>query len=164
MVVEAGEPVGVRLLDQPLAVLGVVDRERRQVGKPADQLELVIGEGDVVAQAVDVEGADGDVTDDQGHARQRLMLVLGSARHHGDSRIVVRLGQIHRLTALSHPAGDSLADGAWRLHDLVRPAIDSMHRRQQLRQLVHPVDGDRVERHQPLQLGGDPLEQLTQSG
>ena len=55
VVEEPGERVGLRLVLEPRADLRVVDRERGRVREALRELELGIGELDVVAAAIEVE-------------------------------------------------------------------------------------------------------------
>ena len=163
VVEESRQPVRLRLTRQLLADLGVVQGQRRQVGEVADQLELVVAEGDTLAQAVDVEHADRLVAHHQRHGRDRLRLVLGAGHQH-DARIEVRRRHVLGEALLHHPTGQALAQRQGRVEDLGGVQVDGVQRHQQAAHRIDPVDGQHVVGHQPLQLIGDAVEQLVQAG
>jgi hypothetical protein len=143
VVVEAGERVGLRLALEMGADVGVVERERRGIAEPLRQLELRLGEGGVLADAVDVQRALEDAARDQGHDDQRLR-VDGRAGHERDAWIEVRLVGEDGLAVLHGPAGDAHAEGKGVVEDLVGIVASHEHGRQLALGLVCLVDVERL--------------------
>ena len=163
VVVEAGQRVRLRLVLEPRADLRVVERERRGVGEALGELELLVAEGCVLAEPVDVEHALDDVAGDQRHGDQRLGLV---GRRSGDrlrARVEVSLVRSHRLAVLGRPAGDALAELRAAVHDLLRPLVAREHRDEHGLRLVGLVDAERVVRDELGERVGDSLEQGVQA-
>ena len=90
VVEEAGERVGARLVLEPRADLGVVERERGGVAEALRDLELRLAERDAVAVAVDVERALDLAARDERDADERLGLDRRSG-HGAHARVEVRL-------------------------------------------------------------------------
>jgi hypothetical protein len=109
VVVEAGQRVGLRQMLQPCADLRVVQGQCSRVAEPFRELEFVLGERRVLAQAVDVEGALQGAAGDQRHDDDRLWLVR-RAGDDGDARIQVGAVRPHRAAVRDGPAGQSLAE------------------------------------------------------
>ena len=158
VVVEAGERVGGGLVLEPRADVGVVDRERCRVAEAPREQELLLGEADVLADAVDVERALEPAARDQGHGDQRLR-VDGRARDEADARVEVRPVGEDGLAVLDGPAGDALVEREGRVHDLFLPLAAGEHRLEHALRLVGFVDVDRLVRHQLRERVRDPLEQ-----
>ena len=104
MVEETGERIGLRLVLEPRADLRVVERERRSIAESLGQLELVVTERGVFAEAVDVQCAFDRVSRDQRDRDQRLRLVCGCTYYGHDTRVEVCLVDSHRLAVLDTPA------------------------------------------------------------
>jgi hypothetical protein len=118
VVVEPRERVGLSLPLEASADVRVVERERRGVAEPLGELELLVAEGGVLADPVDVESALERAARDQRHDDQRLRLER-RARHEAHARVEVRLVREHGLAVLDGPAGDPLAEGEPLAQDLV---------------------------------------------
>jgi hypothetical protein len=80
VVVEACEGVRLRLELEPGPDLGVVERERGRVAEALRQLELLLCEGRVLAEPVDVERPLDRAARDQRNGDEGLGLVGGSPR------------------------------------------------------------------------------------
>ena len=152
VVVQACEPVGLGLVQEPDPVLRVLERERRHLGELADEHELVGGELHALAQPVRVERADRAVVDDQRHRDDRLGLVLGRPGHDGDAGVALRGGDVRRLAVLDHPAGQALPQSQRRGHDLVGPLVAGVDGHDLAGDLVDAVDRERVDGHEPVEL------------
>ena len=163
VVVEAGQRVGLCLVLEPLADLRVVERERRGVGEAGGELELLVAEGRVLAEPVDVEHALDDVAGDQRHGDQRLGLVGRCPGNRLRARIEVSLVRPHRLAVKGCPAGDALAERRAALHDLLRPLVTREDRSEQALRLVGLVDRKRVVRDELGERVRDPVEQVVQA-
>ena len=107
MVQRPGEPVRARLLAQRVALAGGVEGERGHGGEALDLGDLRLLEGLVLADPVDVEGADDAVLDQQRHGDERLGLHQG-ALDHGRQRLAVRALDVARAAIRHHPARDAL--------------------------------------------------------
>ena len=110
VVVEAGERVGVGEMLEPRPDLRVVEGERGGVAEPAGELELLVVEECVLADAVDVQRPLQRPAGDQRHGDQRLWVGRRS-RDELDPRVEVRLVGEHRAAVCDRPAGDPLAVG-----------------------------------------------------
>ena len=161
VVVEAGQRVGLRLVLEPRADLRVVERERGGVGEPAGELELLVAERRILAEAVDVERALDRVARDQRDGDQGLGLVGRSAGHDLHARVEMGLVRAHGLAMERGPAGDALPEAALAAHDLVRPLVASEHGRERQLGLVRLVDRERVVGHELAQRVGDSLQQVV---
>ena len=82
VVPEAGQRVGLRLVLERRADVRVVDRERRRVGEPDDEPELVLREL-LVAGAIDVERPLEAAARDERHGDQRLGVGRACSRRSG---------------------------------------------------------------------------------
>ena len=110
VVEEPGERIGLRLVLEPGADLGVVQRERRGIAESLGELELVVVERRVLSEAVDVQRALDRVARDQRDRDQRLGLVFGCACDRHDARVEVRLVDSHRFAMLDAPACQALPE------------------------------------------------------
>ena len=163
VVVEARQRVGLRLVLQTRANLRVVERERGGVGEPGGQLELLVAEGRMLAEPVDVEHALDDVAGNQRDRDQRLGLVGRGPRNRLRSRIEVRLVRPHRLAVQRGPARDALAELRAAFHDLLRPLVPREDRSQETLGLVRLVDRQRVVRDELCERVRDPVEQVVEA-
>ena len=150
VVVQAGEPVGLGLVQQPDPVLGVVERERGQVGELAHELELLGAERRADAQPVGVERADRRSRTTSGTDTIASDSSLGRARDDGDAGIALGRGDVCGLAVLDHPAGQALAEAQRRGHDLVGPLVAGVDGHDLAVDLVDAVDRERVHRHEPV--------------
>src|SRR5204862_8337746 len=105
------------------ANLRIVERERRGVAETLRELELVVVEGRVLAEAVDVQSALDGIARDQRDRDHRLRLVVRRARDRRDAWIEVRRVEARRLAMLDAPAGQADAEGALVGEDLVGPLV-----------------------------------------
>ena len=110
VVVETGQRVGLGLVLEARADVGVVDGERGGVAEALREQELLVGERGVLADAVDVERALQLPARDQRHGDERLGLDR-RAGDEADARIEVRLVGEHGLAVVDRPARDALAEG-----------------------------------------------------
>ena len=163
MVVETGQRVGLREMLETRADLRVVEGKGGCVAEPLRQLELMLVEGRVLADAVDVERAFERAACDQRHGDQRLRLDRCAGNVH-DARIEVRAVRPDGLSVLDRPAGDPLAEARAVLHDLVRVGLRACEQRDELAAfLVDLVDVQRLIGHQVAQRLGDPVEQRVEA-
>ena len=163
VVVEAGQRVGLRLVLEPRPDLGVVERQRGRVGEAGGELELLVAEGRVLAEAVHVQHALDQVACDQRNGDQRLRLVGRRARHGLRARVEMSLVRADGLAMEGGPAGDPLAEGRAAVHDLVGPLVAGEHRGQLGLRLVGLVDRKRVVRHELGERVRDSLEQVVEA-
>ena len=162
VVEEAGERVRLRLMLEPRANLGVVERERSGIGEPPREVELVGGEDSVLADPVDVQHALDPRARDQRNRDERL----GVVRRAGDeahARIEVRLVHVRGLASPRGPAGDSFVEADLRRHDLVRVLVAGEHGGQDALRLVRLVDRERVVRDQVAERVCDTHEQRVEA-
>ena len=163
VVVEAGERVGLRLVLEAGADLGVVERERGRVGEARGELELLVAERGLLAEAVDVERALDRVAGDERHGDQCLGLVRRRSRHDGHARVEMGLVRPDRLAVERSPAGDALAKVARAFQDLVGPLVAREHGCEHGLRLVGLVDRERVVGDELGECVGDPLEQVVEA-
>jgi hypothetical protein len=136
--------------------------ERGRVAKALGQLELLLGEDRVVAEAVDVERPLDRAARDERDGDERLGLVRGSARHDLDARVEMRVVDELGLAVLDDPARDALAVDGLVAHDLVRPLVSGHEGDEHAPGLVGLVDGERVEGDEIAQRVCDALEDRVQ--
>ena len=163
VVVEAREPVGLRLVLEPRADLRVVERERGGVGEAFCEIELLLREEGLFACAVDVQRAFDRVARDQRDRDERLRLVFRGPRDDLHARVEVRAVRQHRLAMLDRPAGDAFAELHPAAHDLLDVLAGREHREQELIRDVGLVDDDRLVREQPAERVADALEQRVEA-
>jgi hypothetical protein len=163
VVVEAGEPVCLRLVLEARADVRVVERECGRVREALRQLELVLVELRFLAQPIDVERALEMVARDERDRDQRLGIVLRSARDELHPRIEMCLVRQHGLAVLGGPAGDPLSERDGIRKDLVRPLVAGENRPQDPLEVVGRVDRQRVVRDEIGERVRDPLEQPIQA-
>ena len=163
VVVEAGERVGLRLVLEPRADLRVVERERGRVAEALRELELVVVEGRVLAEAVDVERALDDVAGDQRDRDQRLGLVAGvpGTNFARGSRCAWFVSTGSRWSA-AQPVMPSPKCERLSMISSAHWSRASTGVEQPLR-LVGLVDRERVVRDQIGERVGDPLEQRVEA-
>ena len=128
VVVEAGERVRLRLEFEPRPDLGVVEGEGSRVAEALRELELLLGEDRIVAQAIDVERALDRAARDERDGDEGLGLVGRSPGDDLHARVEMGVVDTLGLAVLDDPAGDSLAVERLVAHDLVRPFV-SRHER-----------------------------------
>ena len=163
VVVEAGQRVGLREILESRSDLRVVERERRGVAEPLRELELVLGEARVLADAIDVERPLQRAAGDQRHAHHRLRLDRRS-RDVDAARIEVRAVRPDRTAVLDCPAGDPFAEARARAHDLVLVGLRAREQRHELAAiLVRLVDVQRFVRHEVGERDGDPVEERVEA-
>ena len=107
---KARQRVGLSLMLEPRAPLGVVERERGCVAEALRELELVLVELRVVADSVDVQRAVELTSRDERHDDKRLGIDWRSLDD-ANARIEVRLVRVHGLAILDGPAGDADSEG-----------------------------------------------------
>ena len=163
VVVEAGEGVGLGLVLEPRPDLRVVERQRGRVGEAGRELELVVAEGRVLAEAVDVEHPLDQVAGDQRDGDQRFRLVGRRSRHRLPAGVEVGLVRPHRLAMERSPAGDALAEVRLVAEDVVRPLVAREHGDQHRLRLVRLVDRERVVGDELRKGVRDPLEQVVEA-
>src|SRR6266542_5308623 len=105
------------------ADLRVVERQRRRVAEALRQLELVVVEGRLLAEAIDVQGALDRVARDQRNRDHRLGLVGRRARNGCYTRIEMRLVHPRGLAMPGAPACQADTERALVGEDLVRPLV-----------------------------------------
>ena len=162
VVEEPGERVGLRLALEPGADLGVVDRECRSVAESLRELELVLAEQPVLADAVDVEHSFDLRAGDEGDRDQRLRIDR-SAGDEANARVEVRLVDECRLAAARGPAGDAFLEADARAQDLLRVLVARQHRHEQPLRLVGLVDRKRVVWDEIRERVGDADEQRVEA-
>ncbi len=162
VVVEARQRVGLRLVLETRADVGVVDGERRRVAEALREEELLVGEGRLLADAVDVERPLELSTCDEWDGDERLRLD-GRAGHETHARIEVCLVREDRLAMVDRPAGDSLTERERLAHDLVRPVAAREDRAELALRLVGFVDVHVLVRDEHCQRVGDALEQRAEA-
>ena len=162
VVVEAGERVGLRLALEPRTDVGVVERERGRVAEPLGELELLVAEGRVVADPVDVERPLQRAARDERDHDQRLRLERGSGNE-AHARVEVSLVREHGLAMLDGPAGDSLAVREALAEDLVRVLAAHERRHELALRLVRLVDVQRLVRDDLVERVSDPHEQRVEA-
>ena len=158
VVVEIRQRVGLGLVLESRADVGVVDGERRGVAEPLGEEELLVGEDRVLSDAVDVERALELAARDQRDGDQRLG-VGGRPGDEADARVEVRLVREHGLPVRDGPAGDALVEGETLAHHLGVPLAARERWRQEARALVRLVDVDVLVRDQLSEGVRDALEQ-----
>ena len=163
VVVKPGQRVRLRLVLEARADLGVVERERRRVSKALRELELVVVEAGVLAEAVDVERALDRVARDQRDRDQRLRLVGRCPRDGHDPGIEVRLVDEHGLAMLDAPAGQADAERTLVGQDLVRPFVTRPDWDQKPARLVGFVNRQRVVGDQVREGICNPVEQRVEA-
>ena len=144
MVVETGQRIRLGLVLEPRADLGVVERERRCIAEPLRELELVVVEGRVLAQPVDVQSTLDRLARDQRNRDHRLRLVVRRAGDCLGARIEMRLVHSHRLAVLDAPAGEPDTERTLVSEDLVRPFVARPDGGEHAPRLVGRVDRQRV--------------------
>ena len=150
-----------RLVLEPRANLGVVERERGGVREALRELELVLGELAVVADAVDVEHALDLCARDERDRDQRFRVDRRS-RHEADARVEVRLVDERGLAAAGRPAGDAFVEADARAQDLLRVLVAREHGHEHGLRLVRLVDRQRVVRDEVGERVGDAHEQRVE--
>ena len=163
VVVEPGQRIGLRLVLEPRADLGVVEREGRGVAEALRELELVVVERGGLAETVDVERAFDRAARDQRDRDQGLGLVCRSAgdRHH--ARVEMRLIDAHGLAMLDAPTRQAGPEWAGVREDLLRPFVPRPDRGEQPARLVGLVDRERIVRDEVRQRIGDAVEERVQA-
>ena len=148
MVVETGQRVGLREMLEPRTDLRVVERQGGRVAEPLGELELVLGEGCVCPEPVDVERALERAARDQRHDDHRLGLVR-RAGDDGDARVEMGLVRPHRRPLRDGPARQPLVELGPVVHDLFLVlGRAGEHRHELTARLVGLVDVERLVRHQ----------------
>ena len=159
VVVEPGQRVGLREMLEPRTDLRVVERQRGRVAEPLGELELVLGEGCVCPEPVDVERALERAARDQRHDDHRLGLVR-RAGDDGDARVEMGLVRPHRRPLRDRPAGQPLIELGPVVHDLFLVLGRAGEDRHELTaRLVGLVDVERLVRHQIRERHRDAIEQ-----
>ncbi len=161
VVPEAGQRVGLRLVLERRADVRVVDRERRRVGEPDDEPELVLREL-LVPGAIDVERPLQPPAGDERDGDQRLGIGR-CVRDEADARVELRPVRKHGLAVLGRPAGDPDAVRERRVCEhLLRVGARRVHRPELTLRLVRLVEGDVVVRDQLADGARDPLEEVVE--
>ncbi len=163
VVVEAGERVGLGLVLEPRPDLRVVECQRGRVGEAGRELELVVAEGRVLAEAVDVEHPLDQVAGDQRDGDQRFRLVGRRSRHRLPAGVTVGLVRPDRLAVERGPACDALAEVGLVAEDVVRPLVAREDGDQDRLRLVRLVDRERVVGDELREGVRDPLEQVVEA-
>ena len=158
MVVETGQGVRLRLELEAGAHLRVVERERSGVAEALRQVELLLGEGSVVAEAIDVERALDRAARHEWDGDERLGLVGRRAGNDLHARVEVRVVDELGLAVLDHPARDALTVERLVAHDLVCPLVSRHQRDEDAPGLVGLVNREGVEGDQITQRVCDSLE------
>ena len=162
VVVETGQRVGLGLVLETRADVGVVDRERGRVAEPLRQEELLVGERGLFADAVDVERPLQLSAGDERDCDERLGLD-GRAGHEAHTWIEVGLVGEDRLSMVDRPAGDPFAERERLAHHLVGPLVRAQHGAQLAGGLVGLVDLDVLVRDELRQRVRDALEQRVEA-
>ena len=163
VVVETGQRVGLREMLEPRTDLRVVERQRGRVAEPLGELELVLGEGCVRPEPVDVERALERAARDQRHDDHRLGLVR-RARDDGDARVEMGLVRPHRRPLRDGPARQPLVELGPVVHDLFLVLGRAGEDRHELTaRLVGLVDVQRLVRHQIGERHRDAIEQRVEA-
>jgi len=163
VVVEPRQRVGLRLVLEARPDLCVVEGERGGVCETRRELELLVGEARVLAEAVDVQHALDEVARDQRDGDQCFGLVRRSAGDRLRTRVEVRLVRAHRLAMECRPAGDALAEVGAAVHDLLGPLVAREHRHELCLRVVGLVDRECVVRDELGERVRDPLEQVVEA-
>ncbi len=162
VVVETRQCVGLRLVLETRADVGVVDGESGRVAEALRQEELLIGERGLFADAVDVERPLELSACDERDGDERLGLD-GRAGHEAHAWIEVGLVGEDRLAMVDRPAGDPFAERERLAHDLVGPVAARQDRAELALRLVCLVDVHVLVRDQHRQRVRDALEQCTEA-
>ncbi len=162
VVVEPRERVGLGLVLELRAPVCVVERERGRIAEALRQLELLLAEGRVLADPVDVERSLQQAARDERDDDQRLRVdrSAGNELHAG---VEVRLVREHGLAVLHSPARDSLAERESLAEDLARPFAADERGHQLALGLVGLVDVQRLVGDDLCQRVGDPHEQRVEA-
>ena len=158
VVVEAGERVGGCLVLEPRTYVRVVDGERSGVAEACGEVELLVGELGLLADAIDVERPLQPSAGDQRHGDERLRIDR-RAGNEADPGIEVRLVRENRLAVDDRPAGDALVEREGLAHDLGLPLAAGEHGNELALGLVGLVDVDVLVRDELRERVRDPLEQ-----
>ncbi len=161
MVEETRERVGLRLVLEPRTTLGVVERERGGVREALRELELVVRERAVFADAVDVEHALDLSSRDERNRDQRLGIDR-RPRHEANTRVEVRLVDERSLAAARRPTGDAFVETDARPKDLRRVLVAGEHGHEHGLRLVRLVDRQGVVRDEVGESVGDANEQRVE--
>jgi hypothetical protein len=159
---KARQRVGLSLMLELRAALGVVERERGCVAEALRELELVLVELRVVADSVDVQRALELTSRDERHHDERLGIDRRSLDD-ANARIEVSLVRVHGLAVLDGPAGDARPEGRFVVDDLLRPFAADEHGDELAAGGVGLVDHELVVRHQRTNGVGDALEQRIEA-
>ena len=162
MIQQAGQRVGLSLVLELRAALGVVERERGRVAEPLRELELVCVELGAVADAIDVQRALQIASSNERHDDERLG-IDGRSLDDANARIEVRLVRVDGLTVLEGPPRDADAEGSLVVHDLLSPFAPDERGDEPAACGVHFVDHELVVRHEGADGVGDALEQCIEA-